>query len=107
MSQNKNYKNAFTNTRKKVNINSFTHVFSFFHLEDSVISVFSNKAQEVDAPRVHQLIVGGPCHSAGSLGNAGYHTLAVHLLTRSGGREGLTRFDIGDSKRVLIVWQRW
>lgn len=68
-----------------MSINSFSHGFSFFHLENSVISVFSNKAQEVDAPRVHQLIVGGPCHSAGCLGNTGYHTLAVHLLTRSGG----------------------
>lgn len=61
--------------------------FSFFHLQNSVITVFSNKAQEVDAPRVHQLIVGSPCHSAGCLGNTGYHTLAVHLLTHSGGKQ--------------------
>lgn len=55
-------------------------IFSvFFHLEDPVIAILSYKAQEVDTPGVHQLIVGRACHSTGCLRYTRDHTLAVHL----------------------------
>lgn len=50
-----------------------------FHLENPVIAVLPYKAQEVDAPGVHQLIVRRACHPTGCLGYTGDHTLAVHL----------------------------
>lgn len=83
-----------TQSKRKVTVWVYVFFF-FFHLENPVIAVFSNKAQEVDAPGVHQLIVGGACHSAGCLRNTRNHTLAIHLLARSEGKYvlmlGLTR----------------
>lgn len=56
-----------------------------FHLENPVIAVLPYKAQEVDTPGVHQLIVRRACHSTGCLGYTGDHTLAVHLQPNTHG----------------------
>lgn len=49
------------------------------YLEDPIIAVLPYKAQEVDTPGVHQLVVGCACHSTRCLCNAGNHTLTIHL----------------------------
>lgn len=49
------------------------------YLEDPVIAVLPYKAQKVDTPGVHQLVVGRTCHSTRCLCNAGNNTLTIHL----------------------------
>lgn len=98
--------------------NNMHAIFSVsFHLENPVIAVLSHKAEEVDTPGVHQLIVRRACHSTGCLGYTGDHTLAVHLQPNTHGTMVvmMTRFssqnvDFKENAFIALtvpdVWQK-
>lgn len=51
------------------------------YLKNAVITVLSNKAQKVNTPGVHQLVIGSACDATRCFGYAWDYTFTVDLHT--------------------------